>query len=68
MAYPDHFIYRAMEDAELGEPGAMDALIALRLSRHVQFADKANGCVLAERAAKAGNDAAARRLDECRAR
>jgi TPR repeat protein len=68
MAYPDHFIYRAIEDAELGEPGAMDALIALRLSRHVQFADKANGCVLAERAAKAGNDAAARRLDECRAR
>jgi TPR repeat protein len=68
MAYPDHFIYRAIGDAELGEPGAMDALIALRLSRHVQFADKANGCVLAERAAKAGNDAAARRLDECRAR
>ena len=68
MAYPDHFIYRAIEDAELGEPGAMDALIALRLSRHVQFADKTSGCVLAERAAKAGNDAAARRLDECRAR
>src|SRR5262245_22665778 len=65
MAYPDHFIYRAIEDAELGEPGAMDALIALRLSSHVQFADKANGCVLAPRAAKAGDGAAARRLDEC---
>src|SRR5262249_24530790 len=47
MAYPDHFIYRAIEDAELGEPGAMDALIALKLSRHVKFANKANGCVLA---------------------
>jgi TPR repeat protein len=66
MAYPDRFIYTAIEDAELGEPGAMDALIALKLSRHVQFADKANGCVLAERAAKAGDDGAARRLDECR--
>jgi len=66
VAYPDRFIYRAIEDAELGEPGAMDALIALRLSRHVQFADKASGCVLAERAAKAGDGTAARRLDECR--
>src|SRR5262245_29943086 len=65
MAYPDRFIYTAIEDAELGEPGAMDALIALKLSSHVQFADKANGCVLAERAAKAGDGAAASRLDEC---
>lgn len=68
VAYPDRFIYTAIEDAELGEPGAMDALIALRLSRHVQFADKASGCMLAERAAKAGADAAVRRLDECRAK
>jgi TPR repeat protein len=67
MAYPDRFIYTAIEDAELGEPGAMDALIALKLSRHVQFADKASGCMLAERAAKAGDDAAARHLNECRA-
>jgi len=66
MAYPDHFIYRAVEDAELGEPGAMDALIALKLSRHVQFADKANGCALAQRAAKAGDEAATYRLDGCR--
>ena len=66
MAYPDHFIYRAIEDAELGEPGAMDALIALKLSRHVKFANKANGCVLAQRAAKDGDDTAAPRLDGCR--
>src|SRR5262249_52882260 len=59
MAYPDHFLYRAIEDAELGEPGAMDALIALRLSSHLQFADKANGCVLAQCAAKAGDNGAA---------
>jgi TPR repeat protein len=66
VAYPERFIYRAIEDAELGEPGAMDALIALKLSRHVQFADKAGGCAFAERAAKAGDAAAARHLDECR--
>jgi hypothetical protein len=28
----------------------MDALIALKLSRHMQFADKAGGCALATRA------------------
>jgi hypothetical protein len=37
----------------------MDALIALKLSRHVQF--------LAERAAKLGYDVA-RRLEQCRSR
>src|SRR5664279_2139171 len=52
MEYADHYLYRTIEDAELGEPGAMDALIALKLSRHVQFADKAGGCALAERAGK----------------
>ena len=46
----------------------MDALIALKLSRHVQFADKGGGCALAERAAKAGDAASARHLDECRAK
>ena len=60
MEYADHYLYRTIEDAELGEPGAMDALIALKLSRHGQFADKAGGCALAERAGK--------RLDECRAK
>ena len=68
MSYADHYLYRTIEDAELGEPGAMEALIALKLSRHVQFADKAGGCALAERAAKAGDAEAARHLDECRAK
>ena len=44
----------------------MDALIALKLSRHAQFADKAGGCAYAERATKAGDAAAARHLDPCR--
>ena len=67
-SYADHFLYRAIEDAEMGEPGATDALIALKLSSHVQFADKAGGCALAERAAKAGDAVAARHVDECRAK
>jgi len=50
MGYPERFLYTATADAELGEPGAMDALIALKLSPHVQFADKAGGCALATRA------------------
>ena len=62
----DRFLYTAIEDAELGEPGAMDALIALKLSRHLQFADKTGGCALAERASKAGDAANARHLALCR--
>ena len=67
MDYPEHYLYSTIEDAELGEPSAMDALIALKLSGHVQFADKAGGCALAGRAAKAGDAEAARYLDKCRA-
>ena len=58
MSYPDRFLFTATEDAELGEPGAVDALIALKLSQHPQFADKAGGCALAARAGK--------QRDECR--
>ena len=61
MDYPERFLYTTIEDAELGEPGAMDALIALKLSRNKQFADKTGGCALAERAAKTGRHAAAAR-------
>ena len=68
MAYPDRFLYTTIEDAELGEPGAMDALIALKLSRNKQFADKTGGCALAERFAKTGDAAAARHLETCRAK
>ena len=64
---PDVVLYDATEAVELGEPGAMDALIALKLSRHAQFADTAGGCALAERAAKLGNDVV-RRLEQCRSK
>ena len=68
MDYPDHFLYRTIEDAELGEPGAMDALIALKLSAHPQFADKAGGCALAERVAKSANADATRHWQQCGAK
>ena len=63
--YPDRFLYKATEDAELGEPGALDALIALKLSRHPQFADQAAGYALAKRASEAGGAASSPILERC---
>ncbi|HET6926828.1 MAG TPA: hypothetical protein VFI48_08250 [Hyphomicrobiaceae bacterium] len=63
---PDGFLYDAIEFAELGEPGAMGALIALKQSRHPQFVDPSGARALAEPAARQGNDAAASRLQRCR--
>ena len=44
--YPDGFLYDATVAAELGEPGAMAALVDLKMSGHVQFGDKPGGCAL----------------------
>jgi TPR repeat protein len=63
--YPNQFLYRATEDAELGEPGAMEALIALKLSSHAQFADQAGGCALAKRVSEGGDAAARRHAEKC---
>ncbi|HEX5213804.1 MAG TPA: hypothetical protein VFW22_18930 [Pseudolabrys sp.] len=68
LSYPEHYLTTVMADAEVGEPGAMEALIALKLSNHVQFADKAGGCAAAERAVKAGHAAAAPYLASCGAK
>jgi hypothetical protein len=57
--YPGSILYDATEAAELGEPGAVMALIDLKLSQNAQFRDKPGGCALAERAAKSGDEAAA---------
>jgi TPR repeat protein len=67
LARPDTVLYDAVEAAELGEPGAMDALIGLKLSRHAQFADTIGACALAERVAKLRYDVT-RRLEQCRSR
>ena len=62
---PEHVLYDLTEEAELGEPGALDALIEVKLSQSAQFQDKAGGCALAARAAKNGEAYAAQRLKEC---
>ena len=59
ISYPGGFLYQATEAAELGEPGAKAALIALKLSSNAQFSDKPGGCALAE--------GGAQRPPECRA-
>ncbi|MEA2896962.1 MAG: hypothetical protein QOJ84_2577 [Bradyrhizobium sp.] len=65
--YPKRVLYDATEAAELDEPGAMAALISLKLSEHPQFQDRPGACKLIETAAKRGDQAAAQRLPECRA-
>jgi TPR repeat protein len=67
LARPDGFLYDALEFAELGEPGAMDALIALKQSPNPQFSDPAGARALAEQATRRGDVAAPpRRLELCR--
>jgi TPR repeat protein len=65
--YPKRLLYDATEAAELDEPGAMAALIDLKLSENDQFQDRPGACKLIETATKRGDQAAARRLPECRA-
>lgn len=62
---PGGFLYDATEAAELDEPGAITALINLKLSQSAQFADRTGGCALAARYAKDGNAAAAERFKAC---
>jgi hypothetical protein len=64
---PKRVLYFAAEAAELDEPGAMAALISLKLSEHPQFQDRPGACKLIETAVKRGDQAAAQRLPECRA-
>lgn len=58
------FLYRLTDIAELDEPGAMEALVALKLA-NVRFADKTGACKLAERAVAQGNDGAKKFLGGC---
>jgi len=46
---PESLMVDAMESATLDEPGALAALVDLKLSGHVQFGDKAGGCELARK-------------------
>jgi hypothetical protein len=52
-----------MEDAELDEPGALSALIALELAENPQFRDRAGVCKLMETALARGDQAWRSRLE-----
>jgi TPR repeat protein len=65
--YPKRVIYDAAEAAELDEPGAMSALIDLKLSQNAQFQDKPGACKLIGTAVKRGDQTLAARRAECRA-
>lgn len=62
-----HLLYYATEAAELDEPGAMAALIDLKLSQNSQFQDRPGACKLIETAAGRGDQSMMQRLADCRA-
>jgi lipoprotein NlpI len=65
--YPKGIVADLTEASALGEPGALPALVALKLSQNVQFRDEAGACKLVTDAASRGNADAARRVTECNA-
>jgi TPR repeat protein len=62
-----HLLYYATEAAELDEPGAMAALIDLKLSQNTQFQDRPGACKLIETAVGRGDQTMTQRLADCRA-
>ena len=60
-------LYDAVEAAELDEPGAMAALIGLKLSQNAQFQDRPGACKLIETAVSRGDQSMTQRLADCRA-
>jgi len=64
---PKHLLYYATEAAELDEPGAMAALIDLKLSQNAQFQDRPGACKLIETAVGRGDQTMTQRLADCRA-
>jgi len=67
ISYPSHLVYELTEASELGEPGALQTLIALKFSRNNLFRDEPGGCKLVTDAAKRNDSDAARRVTECKA-
>jgi hypothetical protein len=65
LSYPDGMYYDAIEAVELGEPGAVMALIDLQFSNNEQFRDAGAGCALAEWAAGNGFEEAKARVKDC---
>lgn len=67
VSHPKRTLYDAVQAAELDEPGAMAALIELKLSANAQFQDRPGACKLIETAASRGDQTMAQRLADCRA-
>jgi TPR repeat protein len=67
VSHPKRTLYDAVQAAELDEPGAMAALIELKLSANAQFQDRPGACKLIEMAASRGDQTMAQRLADCRA-
>jgi predicted short-subunit dehydrogenase-like oxidoreductase (DUF2520 family) len=59
-------LYNAVEAAELDEPGAMAALIALKLAANAQFQDRPGACKLIAAAVSRGDQTMAQPLADCR--
>ena len=66
VSHPKRTLYDAVEAAELDEPGAMKALIELKLSANAQFQDRPGACKLIETAVSRGDQTMAQRLADCR--
>ena len=64
---PRDLLYAAAMAAELDEPGALAALIDLKLSQNGQFQDRPGACKLIETASSRGDQTMTPRLGECRA-
>lgn len=67
VSHPKRTLYDAVQAAELDEPGAMAALIELKLSANAQFQDRPGACKLIEAAVSRGDQTMAQRLADCRA-
>ena len=63
---PGRVLYFATEAAELDEPGALKALIELKLSANTPFQDRPGACKLIETAVSRGDVNLAQRLPDCR--
>ena len=68
VSYPKRVLYDAVQAAELDEPGAMAALIELKLSANSQFQDRPGACKLIETAVSRGDRTMMQRLSDCRAK
>jgi hypothetical protein len=62
---PKDLLYDVTNAVKVGEPRALETLIALKLSPNPQFADKDGGCRLAQRAVADGEESARKYLAAC---